>query len=154
MTLNNHGTIQKSLYEQDYYLWLEQQVGCLRSHRLDTLDINGLAEELEDMGRSEKRTVRNTITIVLMHLLKYEFQPSQRSKSWEATLIEHRLRIRDLFEDSPSLKRYAESPEVVQRCYDDACKRASRETGLAESVFPKDCPYSLEQVLSETFLPE
>ncbi len=154
MARDNHHTLQPSLYDKDYYLWIEQQVKCLRSHQLGALDVDALIDELGDMGRSEKRAMRSTITIVLMHLLKYQFQPEQRSRSWDATLIEHRLRLRDIFTDSPSLKRCAQDAEIFQQCYEDACKRASRETGLAESVFPAACPYSLGQVLAESFLPD
>lgn len=93
-----------SLYEQDYYLWLEKMAHLLRTGKLDELDLENLAEEIADMGRSERRTVESNLERVLMHLLKYQYQPEKRSSSWRYTLLEHRDRLEKSFCDSPSLK--------------------------------------------------
>jgi len=141
------------LYDEDYYLWLVKQAQLLKSGEFKQVDLGNLVEELEDMGRSERRSIRSTLVIVLLHLLKYQFQPEQRSQSWQASLIEHRLRLRDGFEESPSLRQLLEDGQWIPRCYEDACKRASKETNLPLSNFPLVCPYTTAQMLDEDFLP-
>lgn len=122
-----------ALYEQDYYLWLEKTVYLLRNGKLSELDIPNLVEEIEDMGRSEKRAVESNLEVVLMHLLKYKYQPGKRSSSWLLTLFEHRRRINKYLADSPSLKPYLRS--VFADCYDAARKKAGIETELPVDTF-------------------
>ena len=141
------------LYDEDYYLWLVKQAQLLKSGEFQQVDLGNLVEELEDMGRSERRSIRGNLVIVLLHLLKYQFQPEQRSQSWQASLIEHRLSLRDGFEESPSLRQLLEDGQWIQRCYEDACKRASKETNLPLSNFLLVCPYTTAQMLDEDFLP-
>lgn len=141
-----------SLYEQDYYAWIEKQAVLLRTGQTADLDLDYLAEEIEDMGRSQRRAVTSALVIVLAHLLKYRFQPEHRSHSWRATLREHRRRLRDEFVDSPSLRPYAE--RILAECYQDACEDAADETGLPLQAFPSVCPFALEQVLDRNFLPD
>ena len=141
-----------SFYETDYYAWIEKQVALLRARDTEKLDLANLAEEVEDMGKSEKRAVASNLRVVLMHLLKYQFQPEWRTNSWRGTLIEHRKRLERAFEDSPSLYRYA--LEDLSRSYGDARELAAAETGLPIDIFPQECPYSLEETLNLDFLPE
>ena len=115
-----------NLYERDYYLWLNEMVQLLRDDRLSERDKLNLIEELEDMGRSEKRAVKSNLIRVLQHLLKWKYQPEKRSDSWLSTIVEHRQRIIFAFEDSPSLKNYY--LEVFNKCYQDARKNAAIET--------------------------
>ncbi|MGH8611729.1 MAG: DUF29 domain-containing protein [Gammaproteobacteria bacterium] len=145
-------SIADSLYEQDYYAWTEQQVALLQAERLAEIDIAHLVEEIEDMGRSQRRAVKSALLVVLIHLLKYRFQPTHRTQSWRATLREHRRRLRDEFADSPSLEPYAE--RVFAECYQDACEDAADETGLPLATFPPVCPFTLEHVLDRNFLPD
>ena len=123
-----------SLYEQDYYAWTEEQVGLLRLGQTANLDLANLAEEIEDMGRSQRRAVKSALIVVLVHLFKYRFQAGRRSNSWRATLREHRRRLRDEFVDSPSLRPYTE--QIFADCYQDACEDAADETGLPQETFP------------------
>ncbi|OKH26957.1 hypothetical protein NIES1031_09490 [Chroogloeocystis siderophila 5.2 s.c.1] len=141
-----------TLYEQDYYLWLEKTSSLLRDGRLSELDIPHLIEEIEDMGRSEKKAVKSNLIIILMHLLKYKYQPEKRSNSWLLTIFEHRRRLRDDFADSPSLKRYFD--EVFEQCYKDARISAAIETGLPTETFPKQSPFTPEEALNADYLPE
>jgi Domain of unknown function DUF29 len=115
-----------ALYEQDYYHWLEQTALCLRKRAFDQLDLENLIEEIEDMGRNEKRAIESNLRIVILHLLKWKYQPQQRSGSWRGSITEHRIRIRKALQDSPSLKNYL--PEVFSETYQDAIKIASQET--------------------------
>lgn len=141
---------QLTLYEQDYYLWIEKTVEQLRQNQLQEIDIQNLIEELETMGRSEKRAVQSNLTVLLMHLLKYKYQPNKRSQSWRSTIVEHRRRLLILFKDSPSLKGY--SQEIFAECYQDARQDAATETQLKVSVFPDECPFNLEVVLKVDYL--
>ena len=142
----------KSLYDTDYLKWIKTTVEKLRVHDYSNIDWENLIEEIEDMGRSERRSLESNIVIVLMHLLKWQYQPELRSGSWKGSIAEHRRRIRKSLKDSPSLKPYFE--EVFAECYSDAVEQASAETGLSEETFPQLCPYTLAEVLDSQFLPE
>ena len=140
------------LYEQDFFAWVEEQVGALRSGQTHRLDIENLAEEIEDTGRSQRRAVKSALIIILGHLLKYRYQPDRRTNSWRATIREHRRRVRDELADSPSLRPYIE--RILDDCYQDAREAAADESGLPIVTFPAACPFALEQVLDRNFLPE
>lgn len=139
------------LYEQDYHLWLIKTAKLLKEGKISEVDIPNLAEEIEDMGRSEKRAIESNLEIILMHLLKYIYQPEKRSSSWQYTLFEHRKRLRKAFKESPSLKKYFE--QVFKECYQDARKMAAIETGLDLDTFPLECPFTSEETLDEEYLP-
>lgn len=144
--------VTTTLYEQDYYLWLQKTSNLLRDGRLSELDIPNLIEEIEDMGRSERKALRSNLIVILMHLLKYKYQPEKRSNSWLLTIFEHRRRLRDDFADSPSLKRYFN--KVFEQCYQDARISAAIETGLSTETFPEQSPFTPEEVLNMDYLPE
>ncbi len=141
-----------TLYEQDFYLWLEQTAELLKAGQLEKLDIPHLIEEIESMGRSEKQALRSNLEVILVHLLKYKYQPDKRSNRWRYTLLEHRRRLEDLFQVSPSLRRYF--LETLAYCYQGARKMTSVETEIVITTFPLECPFTVEQVLDEDFLPE
>jgi Domain of unknown function DUF29 len=142
----------RSLYERDFCLWLEEQAELLRGGRLDQLDVANLLEEIEAMGRKDRRAIKSNLVVLLSHLLKHQFQPDQRSTGCSGTIVEHRQRLRDDFEESPSLRAYA--GEVFARAYADARERASAETALPLRAFPRASPYTPEQALDPSFLPE
>jgi hypothetical protein len=141
-----------NLYEQDFYLWLEETAALLKAGTFEKLDVENLVEEIECMGRSEKQALRSNLEVILMHLLKYKYQPEKRSNSWRYTLLEHRRRLQDIFQFSPSLRRYF--LETFAYCYQGARKLASVETEMAITTFPLASPFTPEQVLDEDFLPE
>jgi hypothetical protein len=143
-----------TLYEQDYYLWLEKTAFLLHNGRLSELDIPNLIEEIESMGRSEKRAIYSNLKTVLMHLLKYRYQPEKRSNSWRTTIEEHRQRIQEAFEDSPSLKNHFLEIWAVGKCYQDAKRLAAQETGLAIEAFPPESPFTPEEALNPDYLPQ
>lgn len=145
-------TSHQALYEQDFCLWVEQAVNLLRKGDLNALDLENLIEEIEDMSRSDKRTLESNLEIILMHLLKYRYQPNKRSNSWRYTLIEHRLRLYKAFKNSPSLKKYF--LEEFAEAYSGARKLASVETEIPINTFPLESPFTPEQVLDEDYLPE
>ncbi len=140
-----------SLYEQDFYLWIETTVNQLKNGQLAAVDLENLIEEIEAMGRSEKQALESNLIVVLLHLLKYQYQPAKRSNSWLSSIYEHRRRLNKALKNSPSLKPYY--TEVFEECYQDARQEAALETGLALEVFPVVCPFTPEATLDRDFLP-
>lgn len=126
---------QQSLYEQDFNLWLEQQAALLREGRFHQLDLANLVEEIEAMARRDRKAIKSNLLVLLTHLLKHQFPPEQRSTGWQGSIVEHRQRLRDDFEESPSLRAHA--AKIYARAYADARERASAQTGLPlRSSFP------------------
>lgn len=140
------------LYEQDFYAWTMKNAELIRQGRFPEIDLEHVAEELESMGRSEKRELISRLAVLLAHLLKWHFQPSQRGRSWQLTIEEQRRRTRRVMRDNPSLKSMLD--EVLTEAYGDAVIRAAKETGLDKLAFPETCPFTLEQVLDENFWPD
>ncbi|MBW4440347.1 MAG: DUF29 domain-containing protein [Plectolyngbya sp. WJT66-NPBG17] len=136
---------QFDLYEADYYLWLQDTIEKLKHQNYEQVDWENLLDEIEDMPKRERRSLESNLVVVLLHLLKWQYQFNQRSGSWSGSIIEHRRRIRKALRDSPSLKRYLE--EVLEECYESAVQQASAETELPIEEFPKECPYSIAEVL-------
>ena len=134
-------------YETDFYAWTQQTAEAIRERRWSDLDIENLLEEIESMGKSERRGIESRLQILLAHLLKRQYQPSKHVRSWDATVKEQRLQISLLFEENPSLR--ARAQELIDRAYRIARIRAARETELDESVFAATCPWTQEEVLKE-----
>ncbi len=143
-------TGHSSLYDRDYYLWLQGTVKQLQQGKFAELDIANLIEELTDMGKRERRALESNLVVLLMHLLKYQYQVEKRSNSWLATIFEHRRRLRKAFQDSPSLKNYF--LEVFDECYFDARQLAALETGLPLDTLPMSATFSPEESLDPEFL--
>lgn len=141
----------QSLYNKDFYAWTIETIHSLKIKAFDQLDIEHLTEELEGMSAKQRQELRNRLAILLMHLLKWQFQPEMQSKSWEKTIKTQRIDIGFLMEDSPSLKHYVN--DLLLKAYKKAVVMASNETGLSESVFPINQPYTLDQILNEDYLP-
>jgi hypothetical protein len=151
-TLSLRPTSHSQIYEQDFALWLAQTVQLLHDRNFSDLDIDNLVEEIETMGRSDRHRLKSNLKIVLIHLLKYKYQPEKRTNSWIYTLVEHRQRLNEQFKDSPSLRKY--SIEEFADTYLAARKLASIETGMAIAFFPMESPFTLEQTLDEDYFPE
>ena len=141
----------KDLYDQDYYLWIMRTIELLNQKKFSELDLTNLVEEIEDMGKSEKKSITSNLRILLMHLLKYKYQSDKRTNSWLFTIVEHRKRLQEAFKVSPSLRRYSE--EVFLDCYQDARELASAETGLSMQIFSEVCPFTPEEALNPNYLP-
>ena len=147
------------LYQKDYGRWARTQVNLLKAGRFADLDIEHLVEELEDMGRSECNELESRLTILLTHLLKWQFQYEQLSErwkefkgdSWKTTIIEQRDRIAKRLQKSPGLKSIL--PEITKEAYVDATRLAAKETGLSIELFPRDCLYTQQEILDDEFLP-
>lgn len=139
------------LYEKDFYAWTVETVNQLRSKQLNKIDIDHLAEEVESMGASERRQLQSRLEVLLMHLLKWQYQPSYQGKSWILTIEEQRARIKDHLKDNPSLK--ASLQAFLDRSYRYAVIKAVNETGLNKSTFPSNLPYTITQILNDDFYP-
>lgn len=140
-----------TLYDQDFHAWAAEQAALLRAGRLDVADIEHIAEEIAGMGRTEKRELINRLAVLLLHLLKWQFQPSLRGNSWRGTIKVQRRELARHLIDNPSLK--AVLPRAVEDAYGDAVINAARETGFEEDAFPETCPYGFAEIMDAGFYP-
>jgi hypothetical protein len=143
---------KSALYDQDFYAWSNQQAALLRAGDLQQADIEHIAEEIETMGRTEKRELISRLTVLVLHLLDWRFQPANRGASWEASVRVQRNRLVDHLDDNPSLKPL--TPNAMTVAYRDAVLEAVAETGLPRATFPETCPWSYEQAIDAGFWPE
>jgi hypothetical protein len=146
-----------ALYDRDFYEWTVRNAELLRSGRLEEIDLEHIAEEIQDLGDRHRREVRSRLVVLVKHLLKWSVQPQKRytesgSSSWLSTIREQRRQLAQLLEEAPSLRRYAK--EGLSKDHRDAVKQASAETGIPIAKFPEECPFSFDQVLEDEFLPE
>jgi hypothetical protein len=139
-------------YETDFYAWAAQQAAALRAKDWAALDLAHLAEEVEDLRKTERRGVQSQLRLILSHLLKWRHQPDKRTESWRATIANGRVLVQEALEDLPSLAR--ELPALATAAYPRARRDAAKETGLPLTTFPEACPWPIAQVLDEDFWPE
>ena len=142
---------QDCAYDHDFHAWAIEQALLLREGRVAEADLAHIAEEIESMGRSQKTELVNRLAVLLAHLLKWQAQPNRRGRSWQLTIREQRLRLGEHLQDNPSLK--AGTADALASGYRRALLRAQRDTGLPEEAFPGSCPWTLDQVLDDGFLP-
>ena len=140
-----------SLYEHDFYAWANEQAALLRAGDLSVADIEHIAEEIESMGKTEKRELVSRLAVLLLHLLKWRHQPDRRGSSWQATVRVQRIALSRHLADNPSLK--AKLPEAIGDAYEVARIEAAAETTLPEATFPAACPWSFAQMMDEAFWP-
>jgi hypothetical protein len=139
-------------YDRDFYAWANEQAALLRSGRLGEADLAHIAEESESMGKTEKRELVSCLSVLLLHLLKWQHQPDLRGASWDASVEIQRNALEDHLDDNPSLK--ALLPQAIERAYGNAVIEAKAETGLPGSPFPTVCPWSLKQMMDPDFWPQ
>ena len=141
-----------TLYDRDFYAWANEQAGLLRDGKLTQADIEHIAEEIESMGKSEKRELVSRLTILLLHLLKWQFQAPKRSKSWQNSVEVQRISLDSHLRDNPSLKSVLDG--AISEAYRVARLEAENETGIDKNTFPVTCPWSFDQMMAEDFWPE
>jgi hypothetical protein len=139
------------LYDRDFYLWLTETAYLLEEGRFSDLDMPHLVDELESMGKSQKRAIESYLKVLLLHLLNWQYQPDCRSGSWRSSIRNSRVGIAKRLSESPSLATYPAT--VWLECYDVARANAADETGLPLEEFPETPPFSIEQALNPDFLP-
>jgi uncharacterized Zn finger protein len=143
--------VKSLLYDRDFFAWSLQQAELLRAGKLAQADIEHIAEEIDSMGRTEKRELISRLSVLLLHLMKWRYQPEKRGPSWEASIRVQRNRLADHLDDNPSLQPLL--PKALASAYRDAALEAVAETGLPGSTFPEACPWTVEQVLHGGFWP-
>lgn len=139
------------LYKMDFYAWTQEQASFLRNQQWSQIDLSNLIDEIESLGKQQRQELRNRLSILIGHLLKWEYQSQRRSRSWLATLRIQRLDMAELLEDNPSLKPYLE--EAFCKAYLKGLELAIRETDLPRQTFPTECPYRLTEILDDQFYP-
>ena len=140
-----------NLYETDFYGWTQAQAALLRDRQWNELDLVNLIEEIECLGKQERQELRNRLSLLIGHLLKWEYQAQRRSRSWLATIRVQRRDTLRLLKDNPSLKSYLE--DALLESYQNSRDLAMGETDLPKETFPINCPYSLMQILDDCFYP-
>ncbi|MEA5447049.1 DUF29 domain-containing protein [Leptolyngbya sp. CCNP1308] len=140
-----------NLYAEDFYAWTQAQAELLRHGAWSQLDLPNLIDEIESLGKQQRQELRNCLSVLIGHLLKWQHQPQNRSRIWLATLRIQRLDIVDLLDDNPSLKPYL--AEAVGKAYLKGIELASGETNLPSRTFPSQCSYSLAELLDASFFP-
>ncbi|TAN64697.1 MAG: DUF29 domain-containing protein [Methylobacter sp.] len=140
-------------YETDAIAWANEQAAFIRSGRFDLLDLEHIADEIEDVGKSEQREFENRMAVLLAHLIKWQYQPSHRGKSWERTIKDRRTMIIRRLNKTPSLKPDLENPDFWSESWADAARLAENETGIL-NVFPESCPWNFDQIMNPEFWPE
>ena len=144
-------TKMQSLYETDFYAWTQEQAKLLKHQQWSQLDLPNLIEEIESLGKQQRAELRNCLSILIGHLLKWQYQVSKRSRSWLNTIRIQRIDVVQLLAENPSLKSYLE--EAIQIAYTKGTALASGETNLPRKTFPENCPYTLEEILNDSFYP-
>ena len=141
--------MKNQLYETDFYAWTQQQSKFLLTGQWQDLDQENLGEEIAALGKQQRQELRNRLGILIGHLLKWDYQPQLRGKSWKATIREQRDEIIDILESNPSLKPYLE--EAITKGFHQGINLVCRETPLDDQDLPIDCPYTVQQILNRSF---
>jgi hypothetical protein len=144
-------TSRRSLHDNDFYAWSIEQAALLRAGRVGEADLATIAEEIESMGKTEKRELVSRLTVLLLHLLKWERQPAGRGNSWRLSIANARDEIRDLLDDNPSLKPVID--DVMTSAYRYARRKAAIETDMSEDIFSAQCPWDFVRAMDESFWP-
>lgn len=139
-------SLPRANYEKDFFKWTQVQAELLKNGMIDKLDLKNLAEEIQSLGISDLKELRSRLRIIMLHLLKWEFQSEKRSKSWLISINNSRDEIKDLLEFSPSLKTKID--EQIPKAYESARRGASEETEIDIKKFPKECPWNFKQLMT------
>lgn len=140
-------------YDADIVAWANEQAWLVRNKKFELLDIQHIAEEIEDVGKSEQRELASRMAVLLCHLLKWQYQPERQGASWQATIKTQRERIRHRLNKTPSLKSCLKDPEWWADAWGDARDVAEKETGISFDKFPEQCPWTTEDILSDHWFP-
>ena len=139
-------------YEEDFYGWAIYTAQLLRDKKMSELDFENIIEEMEALGRSEKHELISRLSVLLSHLLKWQYQPTMRGHSWVYSIKEQRKQSKIHLKDNPSLK--SKLDDILIDAYDVAISKAAKETTLDEKEFPQECPYTFDQIMNDEFYPE
>jgi Domain of unknown function DUF29 len=143
------GEPPRAEYERDFYSWLMEQARHIRDARWEAVDRENLAEEIESLGREQFNKLESALRVLMLHILKWDHQPTRRTRSWTLSIKDQRIAFEHVLEDNPGLK--SRLGEALARAYRRARILAAEETGLPEDTFPATCPYSIEDIISRAF---
>ncbi|MBV5274732.1 MAG: DUF29 domain-containing protein [Lamprocystis purpurea] len=138
-------------YETDVVAWSSEQARLIRAGQFDQLDLEHIAEEIEDVGKSEQRELASRMAVLIAYLLKWQYQPERQSTSWKRTIKEQRRALAFHLKQVPSLKSRLADPEWQGAIWADAVTLAINETGMGG--FPDECPWALVDILAQNWLP-
>ena len=141
-------------YDQDIVAWANEQAKLVRNKQFHLLDLKHIAEEIEDVGKSEQRELASRMAVLLCHLIKWAYEPERQGSSWQATIRTQRNRIKHRLKKTPSLKTCLEDSEWWADAWADARDAATKETSIGYDQFPDPCPWSIDEILSEDWFPE
>jgi hypothetical protein len=141
-------------YNADVIAWANEQASFIRSGRFDLLDIEHIADEIEDVGKSERRELRSRMAVLLAHLLKWQYQSDRHGSSWQKTIKTQRNEIAECLMETPSLKADIANADWWEKTWADTLTQVTRETGLSFDAFPESCPWNFEQIINPDFWPE
>lgn len=139
-------------YDTDFYSWTQQQAGLLKAGRFSDADLENIIEEIESMGRSEKRELESRLSVLLLHLLKWKYQPSRQCRSWRLSIDEQRIQFLRVFNENPGLKPHFY--HILASAYELAAVKAAKETKLSQKNFPVECPFDLDFLVKTGFYPD
>jgi len=139
------------LYDDDFYEWCIHTAKLLRDGRLEEVDLEHVAEEIEDLGKSQHHALDSRTTVIIQHLLKLRYQPQMRTPSWDQTIITQRVAIEALLDYNPSLRRFL--AKLAGAAYNRAVKLAASETGLPRETFPPICPFTTREIFGDDIIP-
>lgn len=142
----------QNLYDTDFYAWTHEQYEFIKNNKFDKLDIDNLLDEVEGMAKNVHNELYSRLKVLLMHLLKFKYQPNLRSRSWKLTIKTQRLELKILIKKNPSLKH--ELNEIIIDAYQSAILKAANETGLDEDIFPQECEWTVDQILNNANMDE
>ncbi len=145
-------TKNATLHDTDFHAWANEQAALLRAGRLAEADVANIAEEIESIGRSEKRELINRLAVLLLHSMKWRHQPVKRSPSWRATIEQQRIHLEDHLDGNPSLK--SQLDQAMAKAYRYARIEAEHETGIPRNSFPTASPFTFEEAMNEDFWPD
>lgn len=151
LQIGKRSSTMSTTYQTDIVAWANEQAALIRSGKFSQLDLENIAEEIEDVGKSEQRELESRLEILLMHLLKWQYQTAFRSKSWERTIVEQRARLKRAVKRVPSLIGLLNNNEFLDEVYEIAMISAINETGL--ETYPTHCNWTLDQIMMEGWLP-
>jgi hypothetical protein len=134
-------------YKEDYAGWVEDTARAIEDGRFDDIDRAALADEVRDLGKSERARIESALRILVLHLLKTKYQPDKRSRSWEASIRVQRKHAAEFLMESPSLR--PDLPKLLSNAYDNARIDAANETGIDIDTFPETCEWTVEEVLAQ-----
>ena len=142
-----------SLYNTDFFDWTQQTAYLIKTKQFDAVDWENVAEEIESLGKNDRDKLISSLKILIAHLLKWQYQPNKRSKSWSDTIFRERENIKEYLEDMPSLSQFLNSQEWTTKAYQRGKRLTALETGLYELDFPEVCPYSIDQLVDFNYFP-